>query len=154
MNKSHFKHITQIRVRNYEIDWQGIVHNANYLRFFEVGRIEYLKDIGVKVNLSSIQSDSRVVLVRNEIDYKSSAKFDDVLNVYTRVAYIKNTSFVFEGIIEDATTGQLVAENTAFHVWLHPRTGKPITVPRNFRGKVVRFEGNNVRIIAKTAKKN
>ncbi|HLX11648.1 MAG TPA: thioesterase family protein [Bacteroidota bacterium] len=147
MKKHLFKHITQLRVRNYEIDWQGIVHNANYLLFFEVGRIEYLKHIGLKLNLSSIQTDSRVVLVRNEIDYKNSAQFDDLLNIYTRVSYIKNTSFAFEGIIEDETAGRLIAENIAYHVWLHPKTGKPIRVRKDFRDKVGAFEGKNLRLI-------
>ena len=120
MDKSLFKHKTQIRVRNYEVDWQGIVHNATHLLYFEVGRIEYLKHLGVKIDLTSIQNESRVVLVRNEIDYKSPARFDEVLNVYTRVSYIRNTSFGFEGIIEEASKKRFIAENLAIHVWLAP----------------------------------
>jgi acyl-CoA thioester hydrolase len=100
MDRSKFKHKTSINVRNYEVDWQGIVHNANYLLYCEVGRIEYLKDLGAKVNMQSINGDSRVVLVRNEIDYKSPASFDQLLNVYTRTSSIRNTSFAMESMIE------------------------------------------------------
>ncbi len=79
MDRLQFKHKTSIRVRNYEVDWQGIVHNANYLLYCEVGRIEYLRDLGAKVDMQSINGSSKVVLVRNEIDYKSSARFDELL---------------------------------------------------------------------------
>ena len=144
MDKSLFNHSTQIRVRNYEIDWQGIVHNANYLLYFEVGRLEYLKHIGVKIDMNTIQGDSMVVLVRNEIDYKNSALFDDLLNIYTRISYIKNTSFAFEGIIEDVTSGKLISENLAIHVWLDHTTGEPKVVNDDFRQMVRRFEGKNL----------
>jgi acyl-CoA thioester hydrolase len=146
MDRSKFKHRTQLRVRNYEVDWQGVVHNANYLLYYEVGRVEYLKHLGVKLDLNTIRNENRVVLVRNEIDYKSSAKFDELLDVFTRIIYIKNTSFAFEGFIEEAATRRLVCENVALHVWLHPRTGEPVTVSDEFRKIVMKFEGEDVAV--------
>ncbi len=144
MDYSKFKHSTQVRVRNYEVDWQGVVHNANYLLYFEVGRVEYLKHLGVKLDLSTIKNENRVVLVRNEINYKSPANFDELLGIYTRITYIKNTSFTFEGYIQEVTSKRLVAENLAVHVWLHPQTGEPITVSGNFREVVEKFEGKRM----------
>lgn len=142
MDLKKFKHKTQIKVRNYEVDWQGIVHNAIYLQYFEVGRVEYLKHLGLKLDLNTIRNESKVVLVRNEIDYKSSAHFDDLLDIYSRIVYIKNTSFVFEGMIMHSTAGRLIAENTAVHVWINPRTGEPIRVNNEFRSTVQKFEGD------------
>jgi len=135
-----YKFKTQIKVRNYEIDWQGIVHNSNYLLYFETGRIEYLKNINVEIDLNTIQNDQRVVLVRNEINYKSPAKFDELLNVYTRISKIGNTSFVFEGMLVEEKSQRLIAENIAYHVWLKPQSEEPMTVPVFFRDKVNRFE--------------
>jgi acyl-CoA thioester hydrolase len=146
MKKTLFKHQMQLRVRNYEVDWQGIVHNGNYLLYFEVGRVEYLKALGIKIDLNSVQGDSKVVLVRNEINYRSSARFDELLTISTRISYINNTSFAFEGIIEDAASGKLIAENVAVHVWLEPVTGAPLTVPAHFREMVSSFEGDAVSI--------
>jgi acyl-CoA thioester hydrolase len=143
MDRGKFKYKTQVRVRNYEVDWQGIVHNANYLLYFEVGRIEYLKHLGINIDLNAIRNDSKIVLVRNEIDYKSSVQFDDLLDIYTRILYIKNTSFVFEGIIEKAANHSLVAENIAIHVWLNSRTGEPMRVNDEFRSTIKKFEGEN-----------
>jgi acyl-CoA thioester hydrolase len=147
MNKEQFKYVTQMRVRSYEVDWQGIVHNTNYLRFFEVGRIEYLKHIGATVDMKSIQGNGKVVLVRNEIDYESSAYFDELLNIYTRISLIKNTSFVMEGLMEKSENGQVVSHNLAYHVWLDPGSNTPITIGDEFRALVQKFEGEACQII-------
>lgn len=141
MRAEAFRHSIKLRVRNYEVDWQGIVHNAVYLLYFEVGRIEYLRALGLKLEVGSVQSESRVVLVRNEIDYRSTAKFDDLLEIRTRVSSIRKTSFTFEGMMREAGSGRLIAENVAVHVWLHPTTGEPIRVKDEFRQRVAQYEG-------------
>jgi len=146
MIKTKFKHVTQLRVRNYEVDWQGIVHNANYLHYFEVGRIEYLRQMGAKIDMNAIQGESKVVLVRNEIDYTAPAYFDDLLNVHTRMSFIKNSSFAMEGILEKSKTEELVSTNIAFHVWLNPNTNKSKPVPDEFRRMVQQFEGSDCEI--------
>ena len=146
MNTALFKFKTQVRVRNYEIDWQGIVHNAIYLLYFETARIEYLKALGLSIDLKTIPHDYKVVLVRNEIDYRSPARFDEILNVFARISYIRDTSFAFEGYIEDDASKRLIAENVAVHVWLDPRTNEPQTIDDEFRKAVQRFEGSNVAI--------
>jgi acyl-CoA thioester hydrolase len=129
------------------VDWQGIVHNGNYLLYCEVGRIEYLKSVGATVDMQSINGSSKVVLVRNEIDYKSSARFDDLLNVYTRTSFIRNTSFAMESLIELAGTGELIAANVAYHVWLDPATGTPVTIGNDFRKLIQAFEGPDCEIV-------
>ena len=141
LDRAKFRHSTRLRVRNYEIDWQGIVHNANYLLYFETGRIEYLQKLGIKVDITTIQGDSRVVVARNEIDYRSPAKFNEELEVLTRISYIRNSSFAFEGIIVESTSGRLIAENVSVHVWLDEKTGVPRRVGDEFRGLVRSFEG-------------
>ena len=146
MNPYLFKFKSQIRVRNYEVDWQGIVHNAVYLLYFEIGRIEYLKNLGLKIDIHSIHRENKVVLVRNEINYKSPAQFDEVLNLYTRIANIRDTSFAFEAYIEEESTKRLIADNIAVHVWLDPRMNQPVRVSDEFRKTVQQFEGNNVAI--------
>ena len=130
-------------MRNYEIDWQGIVHNANYLLYFEVGRVAYLEHLGLKIDINTIQNESRVVVVRNEIDYRSPAKFGEILNVHTRVSFIKDSSFCFEGLLEESSEERVVAENVAIHVWLDHHTERPRAVPDDFRHLIRSFEGDN-----------
>jgi len=144
---SRFRFRSQVRVRNYEVDWQGIVHNANYLLYFEVGRIEYLKNLGIRISVDSIRNHSKVVLVRNELNYKEPAHFDDLLNVFTRVMYIKDTSFAFEGVLQNSRTKRIIGDNTAVHVWIDPRNGRPVSVNSRFRSIVRRYEGAHVSII-------
>jgi len=71
----------------------------------------------------------------------------DLMNIYTRISYIKNTSFAFEAFMEESRTNRIVSENIAVHVWLNPRTGEPITVEDSFKNLVKKFEGEEVTII-------
>lgn len=146
METPQFKHVHQLRVRSYEVDWQGIVHNSNYLRYFEVGRIEYFRHLGSAIDMKSIQGESKIVLVRHEIDYEAPARYDDVLNIKSRVSFIRNSSFAMEGIIERALTGQVLSRTTAYHVWLDPGTDRPRTISEEFRRLVQSFEGSDCQI--------
>ncbi len=139
-----FRHTTRMRVRNFEVDWQGIVHNSIYLQYFETARIEYLRDIGHVLDLASVNRKSRVVLARNEVDYIFPARFDDLLEVGTRVSLIGTSSFVFEGVIQIRKTGTLIAKNRAVHVWLHPEGGYPIPIPGRFLRRVEEFERRKI----------
>ncbi len=144
LERGMFRHTTQVKVRNYEIDWQGIVHNAVYLQYFEVGRISYLEQLGIHVDIRTIQHESRIVVVRNEINYRSPARFGERLTIATRISYIRNSSFAFEGLLEDAAGGRLVAENVSVHVWLDNETLRPRRVPDEFRSQVRQFEGEHL----------
>ena len=145
LDRSLFRFSTSLRVRNYEVDWQGIVHNAVYLQYFETARIAYLEAMGVKIDLDAIRRESQIVVARNEIDYRRPARFGDTLDIATRVSFIRETSFAFEGIIECA--GALIAENVAIHVWLDQGRGTPVRVGRWFREAVLRHEGKNATIL-------
>lgn len=141
-----FNHSTPVRVRNYEVDWQGIVHNAIYLLYFEIGRVEYFKHVGLSVDLGSMRGKNKVVLVRNEIDYRMPVTFDAALNIHTRISRIKNTSFWMEGVLELASTGAIVSTNVAYHVWLDPRTERPKEIGDDFRKTIEHFEGTHCAI--------
>ena len=146
MRKDDFRHSTQLRVRNYEIDWQGVVHNAVYLLYFETGRLSYLEDLGMTVDVHAIKHESKIVIVRNEVNYLAPAMFGEVITVYTRVSSIGNSSFTFEGYLEEAAGYRPVAENICVHVWLDEKTGKPVRVPDEFRRLVRGYEGERVTV--------
>jgi acyl-CoA thioester hydrolase len=146
MDLTKFKHKVQLRVRNYEIDWQGIVHNAVYSLYFEIGRVEYFKALGIEIDRQTVRDDFHIVIVTNNLTYKGPAHYDDLLDVYTRVSYVKNTSFGMEGLIVDGQTGATVAENTNAHVWLDPATGRPTSISNQFRKLVEKVEGRDVEI--------
>lgn len=149
LDRSQFQFSVPLSVRNYEVDWQGIVHNGNYLLYCEVSRIEYLKHIGAHVNITAINNESRVVLVRNEINYLKPARLGEELRVHTRTSWIRNTSFAMEGLIERPETGEILVENVAIHAWLDPASEISIPVPGSFRDLVRRFEGDRCLMIAR-----
>ncbi len=146
MDLQKFKHIHKIHVRNYEIDWQGIVHNGNYLLYFEVARVNYFKEIGMTIDERLITGSIKIVVVRNEIDYYNPATFGDELTIYTRTTKIGKSSFACEGIMLNERTKVQIAKNVSIMVWLDPRTNKSTFVPDDFRQHVRTFEGSNCTI--------
>lgn len=135
-----FYHSHSLTVRNYEIDWQGIVHNGNYLLYFEIARVEYFKAVGMRIDERSISGAVRIVIVRNELDHLATATFDDVLTIHTRITTVKNSSFRCEAVMVNSRTGVIVAKNVAVLVWTDPATGRSRNVPNEVRDMVDRFE--------------
>ncbi len=92
---SHIVRETKLRVRYAEIDAQGHVNNANYLSYFEVGRVEWLRDAG----LSYREMEARgfgFVVVEALVHYHRAAYFDDELMLRTRLAEAGRVSLRFE----------------------------------------------------------
>jgi acyl-CoA thioester hydrolase len=147
MNLKDFRNKAQVRVRTFEIDSQGIVHNSNYLKYLEIGRVEYRKSFGYKINPNGTFNDGMLfVVVHNSLDYRSFAVLDDLLNVYTRISWVKNSSFCFEQIIENDTTKKIICEGKGILVNLNPKTKEPIELDIKFVEELKEYE-NNLEII-------
>ena len=137
-----FNHRLHSRVRSYDVDRQGIVHNAVYLYWLEAARIEYFRDIGVPIDRQSFVTKHRFVVVKAEIDYLYAAQFDDAYTVYTRVSWVKNSSFGFEHVIR-TEEGEMLAVAKGVLVHLNPATHKPERIPDSYRSLIKAFEGDN-----------
>ncbi len=71
VGNEQYKHKIQVRVRTFEVDSQGIVHNAVYLQYLEAARIEYRRNLGYRILPTGIFDDGlKVVVVNNNINYK------------------------------------------------------------------------------------
>lgn len=139
-----FHHRLHSRVRSYDVDRQSIVHNAVYLYWLEAARIEYFRDIGVPIDRQSFVTKHRFVVVRAEIDYHTPAQFDDPYTVFTRIPWVRNSSFGFEHVIRH-DNGTLLAVARGVLVHLNPATHRPERIPDAYRELVREFEGDNVR---------
>ena len=136
-----FKHKVQLRVRTFDVDSQGIVHNAVYLQYFEIGRVEYRRNFGYNIDKYGIFNDGiKVVVVNNTINYLSPAFLDDVLNVYTRIKWIKNSSFCFEHIIENDNTKQILCSGFGILVNINSETNIPEKLGEKFINEIKVFE--------------
>ena len=91
-----------------------------YLHYFETGRVAYLQALGIAIDVNTIQHENRVVVARNEIDYRSPARFNETLVVLTRIAELGRTSFTFEGWIEERQHhGSLQKTDRCTSGWTH-----------------------------------
>ena len=137
-----FNHRLHSRVRSYDVDRQSIVHNAVYLHWLEAARIEYFRDIGVPIDRQSFVTRHRFVVAHAEVDYLAAAQFDDQYTVYSRVSWVKNSSFSFDHVIalEDGT---VLATAKGTLVFLNPATQEPERIPDSYRSLIKEFEGTN-----------
>ncbi|WP_372801759.1 tol-pal system-associated acyl-CoA thioesterase [Paracoccus seriniphilus] len=92
-------HCLTLRVYYEDTDLAGIVYYANYLKFIERGRSEWLRELGVD-QVAMKQDEGKVFAVRRvEADYLKPARFDDLLEVETRLASLSPARIVVEQIV-------------------------------------------------------
>ncbi len=118
---------TEVRVRYAETDAQGVVYYANYLVWFEVARMSYLRAIGY--DYATLERDGLgFVIAEATCRYHAPAHFDEQLVVRTSVGEIRNRSFVFEYGVYNKEGGQLLATGSTVQVFTDER-GKPREIP-------------------------
>ncbi|MBN2453089.1 MAG: acyl-CoA thioesterase [Candidatus Omnitrophica bacterium] len=120
---------TNIRVRYQETDNMGVVYYANYFTWFEVARTEYLRSVGI--TYKQLEDKGMYLMVASaSCEYKSPARYDDIVRIQTWMPELKNSSLRFEHrlFIEN----RLVATGESVHVFTGAE-GKPIRVPGELR---------------------
>jgi acyl-CoA thioester hydrolase len=142
-----FRHKYQVRVRYYEVDAQAVVHNARYLEFCEAARVEYLRGLGQSVLPDAMDNNIKVMIKKNEIVYHSPAKLDDLIDIYTRVSYIKKSSLGFEQVLLNHDSSELICTLNVVHVYLDPVNGEPVRIPDVYRKMFRDFEGGTLELI-------
>jgi acyl-CoA thioester hydrolase len=141
MNVEEFKHKITLTVRFNEVDMLGVCNNVVYLNYFEHARLEYIKSLGLMPE-RGIFSDGRIFfIVRNEINYRGHAHYDDELNIYSKISYIKSSSYGFKHLIENSRTKEIIVDGSCVIVHVDPDTGKSAPLPVFFYEKVKAFEG-------------
>jgi len=80
----------RLRVRYAETDQMGVVYHANYLIWFEVGRVELMRALGVEYKRMEIEDDCRIVVADAHCRYHHAAVYDEVLRIRTRIAESRN----------------------------------------------------------------
>ena len=135
-----FKFSARTRVGFSDTDAQGIVYYGRYNPYFDLARVEYLRAIGQLHRAA----EGDFVMRANDVEYFAPARFDDELEIYTRVSRIGRTSITFQfaayKIPED--TLLVTAHQTLVYVDLEER--KALLVPDDYRAKVVELEGDDV----------
>lgn len=140
MEIKDFTHKTTVKVRFHEVDMLGVCNNAVYINYFETARLEYIKAAGL-IPEGGIFSDGNLYfMVRNEINYLGHSYFDDELDVYSKVSYIKNSSFGYDHIIVRKKTGKIIVDGKGVVVFVDPKTRKSTPLTDEFIEKIKEFE--------------
>lgn len=126
---------TDIRVRYADTDKMGVVYNGNYLRFFEIGRTELLRDIGVPY----VQLESEGLLLpvlEAHVEFVRPAKYDDLITIET--TYVHRVSPVLELSYHILREGHTLARGYTRHTFVDDATFKPTRPARAFVDAVTR----------------
>jgi len=140
LSPEDFIHEITLTVRFHEVDMLGVCNNAVYINFFETARLEYIKAAGLMPEKGIFSNGRIFFMVRNEINYRSHTYYDDVLNVYSKISYIKNSSFGYDHLIIKQNTGEIIVDGKGVVVYVDPKTRKSISLPDSFVEKIKAFE--------------
>ena len=112
--------IHQVRVRYAETDQMGIVYYANYLVWFELGRVELLRSLGLAYSTLEKEHECILPVVEARCRYRSPARYDDEILIETRPALLRGSVITFAyRILRKAPEGEehtLLAEGETVHV--------------------------------------
>ncbi|MBI4346292.1 MAG: acyl-CoA thioesterase [Elusimicrobia bacterium] len=140
MDRKDFNFSTELRVRLPETDAFGIVFHANFFIYFDVARVDYLRNLDALRFISPAYARNNA-LVHADADFRSPARFDDVLVVHARIPEFKTSSFTFEFLTLHKAENRVVATGKTTLVVVDEKTWRPVPVPEEFRALVRKFEG-------------
>jgi len=132
MNDISHRH--EVRVTYADTDAMGIAYYANYLRWFEVGRTELMRHLGVAY-LEMEKEGTLLPVSEVFCKYHASARYDDLLVIETRVDFLKRASIQFSYRILRREDGTKLVTGTTLHAFVD-RAGNIVKVPASLRAKL------------------
>ena len=124
-----------LRVNFYDTDLMGVVHHSNYIRWFETGRVEFLRSLGIDLN--DMMNDGIVFpIVEIQAKYHSPAKFDDELELEIIPSVMTKVKWEFEYKIRKVGEEKVLVEGFSRNVFTDSATGKIIRLPEKYFSKL------------------
>ena len=120
-------HQTQVRVRYSETDQMGVVYHGNYIPYFEIGRVEWLRNKGVSYK-SMEESGIGLPIVNMNINYKKSARYDELLTIHTTFKSHSSVKIEFDCAIYNEAN-ELLTTASFILVFVALKTGRPTAPP-------------------------
>src|SRR5712672_1011234 len=139
MPKADFACLSRLRVRWAEVDMQKIVFNGHYLTYIDTAIAQYWREIGLPYPHGYVERYANDIFLRKAtLEYLGSARYDDELTVYCRVAKLGRSSMTFSfeicrGAEAPLATAELVYVNADLQM-------RPAPLPDEVREKVRRYE--------------
>lgn len=127
--------VFSFRVRYAETDQMGVVYYGNYAEYLELGRVAWLRSLGL--SYKNIEEEGTILPVLFlQIDYKKSAKYDDLLTIETTLKKVPSVKIEFDYKIYNETRELLAIANTVL-AFIDRTTGKPKKCPDYILEKLV-----------------
>ncbi len=118
----------QIRIRYGETDQMGVVYHGNYAQFLEMGRIEWLRELGI--SYKKMEEDGIMLpVISFSINFKRSARYDDVVNVKTQLKKTPTVKIEFDYEITNENGEILTTANTVL-AFIDMKSNKPMRAPK------------------------
>lgn len=117
-----------VRVRYAETDQMGVVYHGNYAQYFEMGRVEWLRNLGVSYKWME-ENGVMLPVVTLTMNYKRPAKYDDLLTIKTIFKSQTSVKIEFDYEIYNEA-GDLLTTGYSMLVFVDIKTGKPVFPPK------------------------
>ena len=125
-------HDARVRVRYAETDQMGVVYHGNYFIWFEVGRVELMRALGVEYKKMEKEDDCHIVVADAHCRYHQPALYDEELRVRTRIAESRNRLVKFTYELLRDSDGTVLATGHTTHV-ICGSNGRPKLLPEKYR---------------------
>jgi len=120
------------RVRFGETDLQGVVYYANYLLYAEVGRIAFLRQLGVVYDRDLLAQGLDFTIGEARVRYRAPLRFDDEYDIKVRLGEIRHSSWTLEYAI-DRADGMHCADVSTIQVMIDRKTDRATRIPAELR---------------------
>ncbi|MBI2678569.1 MAG: acyl-CoA thioesterase [Candidatus Koribacter versatilis] len=132
MNASVITGETRFRVRYAETDQMGVVYHSNFIVWFEVGRVELLRQLGFRYRDMEEQDDCHIAVVDLRLRYKAPAHYDDEVVIRARLKNMRESLLHFSYEIVRAADNTLLAEGETTHIVVNSKFEKT-QLPEKYR---------------------
>jgi acyl-CoA thioester hydrolase len=120
-------HQTQLRVRYSETDQMRVVYHGNYAQYFEIGRVEWLRNKGISYKWME-ENGIMLPVVSLTMNYKRPARYDELLTLKTILKSRTSVKIEFDYELYNESDELLTTGNSVL-VFVDMKTGKPISPP-------------------------
>ena len=124
----------KVRVRYAETDQMGVVYHGNYAQYFEMGRVEWLRNLGLSYKFME-ENGIMLPVVNLTLNYKRPARYDDLLTVTTIFKKQESVKIEFDYEIHNEA-GELLTTGTSMLVFVDMKTGRPVSPPEYVLEKI------------------
>ena len=107
---------TTTRVRYAETDKMGVVYHSNFIIWFEIGRVEMLRQLGFRYRDMEREDDCHIAVADVRVRFKAPARYDDEILIRTRLKNVRDSLLHFGYEIVRAEDGMLLAEGETTHI--------------------------------------